>query len=383
METRRNFIIAIALAILLGLAASVSAQVIYGQPTAGSIEFIYNSWSTEVDGTKTTLSQVLTPVMGFVPVRENFDLSLFMASSSNSVDADETEYTLNGLSDLRIQARHSFANDRLLAAVGINLPTGKRALSLDEEWLVLQELSTNYYELPLRRLGEGLGFSLLFGGATMLSETVKLGGGVSYQLIGGYEPYEGYTDYNPGDVMSINGRTEIERGDWSWTADCVYSLYTKDQVDGIETFRQSPQLDMRLLMSRDGTTVDFGGMLRYVVRGDNELFDSSGSELATLQLYGNELNLAGSLSWSLAEGWSVAPNADLRVIGSNDTQFDHSTIFGVGAMAGRNLTKHLTLEGGLKFYTGTATTLDALDSETEIDADVSGFQLTLGLSAAL
>lgn len=385
MDNKKYLLVTFA---VLGLALAPSltfGQVVYGQPPSASVRFIYNSWSTEINGVDTTLTQFMTPLSGFVPVRDNFDMSFYVANSSNNLSTPEGDYDLNGLGDVRLQARHSFAEDRLMVALGLSLPTGKKDLTLDEEWHVLQGLSRNYTEYPMRRFGEGFGFSLLFGGATMAAENVRVGGGVSYQYVGEYAPYSEYLDYNPGDIISLNALGEIRREPWTFMLDLVYSYYTSDQVEGIDIFTQSPQFDVRLGANRAGEMIGYGASVRYLARGENKLYDPVfGQEITSLKLYGDEFRAAGYLSWTVAQFWYVVPGADIRVIAGNDVDLDGSTVVGFGAQLGRSITEKINLEGGFKLYTGSATLFNPFDpTEAETDADISGYQLTLGLTAAL
>ncbi len=310
----------VAVALLMALAGSdVAAQVVYGQPAAGGARFIYNSWKVEVDGHDTTISQVVSPVSGFMPVKDNFDVSFYVAGSGNKLKTPSQEYTLNGLTDFRVQGRHSFANDRLLVSLGLNLPTGKTDLSLDEGWFVLQALSRNFLEMPLRRLGEGFGFNVLVGGATTAGDNVKLGAGLSYNFVGKYTPYTGIIDYNPGDVFAFNGSAEIDNGDFRYFLTAIYSLYTKDKLVGKEIFQQSPSLDTRFGLNRKGNVISYGGMLRYIIRGDNKvpqvsLDSNSALVLVSDKLYGNEFSIGGHLGWTMAEDWTIVPSVDMRYI---------------------------------------------------------------------
>ncbi len=389
-----KIVLTIVLLAVVVVVPSVSAQVVYGQPASGGVRFIYNSWSTETDGEDTTLSQFMTPVSGFIPVRENFDLSFYIANSSNSLSAPDGDADLNGLSDLRVQARHSFANDRFLAALGLNLPTGKKELDGDE-WAVLQGLSRTYTSFPMRRFGEGFGFNMLLGGATEVNEGFNVGAGVSYQYIGKYEPYAEYVDYNPGDIVGINARAEVERDEWQISTDLVYSIYTTDKINDEEIFKQSPQFDIRFGVRRETeTNLGYGGFIRYVARGENAFYDSSGTELASVKLFGNEFMIGGHVAWDFAEGWQALPSADLRLIGGSELEvagnqmdvvefgFDGATIFGVGASVGRNLTETIGVQGGLKLYTGTASNIDFFTQES-VDSDVTGYSLSVGVSASM
>ena len=219
MWTWTNKLIAIgALAILsLSGAPQTAAQIIYGQPTAGNTQIMYYHWQIDEDGTEASLDQLMIPLSGFVPIRDNFDLTFYVANSSNTFDAYDGEHKLSGLGDLRLQANHSFADDQLLVSGTVNLPTGKKELS-PEQSPILSALAQSYLELPMRKFGEGFGFSLLVGGALELKPGLRAGGGVTYEYVGSYTPYDGvshvdtltsdtvrFDGYNPGDVISVNG----------------------------------------------------------------------------------------------------------------------------------------------------------------------------------
>ncbi|MCB2229535.1 hypothetical protein KQH82_02385 [bacterium] len=374
MATKRTLCVtAMAVAIVCLMAPASFAQVIYGQPTSGDLTVMYSSWTVTRDTLETTISQLAIPIGAFFPIQDNFDISFFAANASSTLDANDMgEYKLGGLSDVRVQGNHSFANDQLLFSVGLNLPTGKRALDLTEEFFVLQALSTNYLEFPVRRYGEGFGFNLLFAGATVLGENIKGGAGLMYQYSGSYEPYDGFPDYNPGDVISANAGVDIESGATNWTLDVIYSVFSTDQIDGINTFKQSPQLDLRVGMRRADEVQSFSGQIGYLIRGDNTQYSVGGIELDPFKLYGNEFFIAGAYARQFNTLWHIRPAADLRRIGGNDLNDESSTVFGFGATIGRALGDKLSLDGGVKFYTGSA------DGG---DIDLSGYQITFGLTA--
>jgi len=384
MASRITMIIGLALLLLTAGASSSLAQVVYGQPTAGSFRFFYNSWQTEIDGVDTTLSQMMMPVTGFVPVRDNLDITFYAATSSNTLSTPDEDYKLSGLSDIRVQGRRSFLEDQVMVALGMNLPTGKKELNFTEEYLVLQGLARNFFEFPMRRFGEGFGFTLLVAGATAAGENTRLGAGLSYQYVGEYKPYDGNLDYNPGDILSLNISGELVNGPTRWMANMIYSRYTTDETEGIETFRQTPQMDLRLSMNHGGDMISYGGMARFVLRGDNKAVLGTGSELASVKYYGNEFELMSFLSWKASEKWYVAPSAEVRFIGGNDVDFNNSTVFGFGATAGRPINEHFNFDAGLKFYTGSATMSDQfISGSPETDVNISGYQITVGLSAAM
>lgn len=373
MSAKHTLVLTTLLFVLAG-GSTARGQIVYGQPTAGNIEAVYNSWTLDEDGTETTVSQFMIPVTGFVPLQEDFELSFYAANSSNNLEAAGQEYTLNGLSDVRLQVNHSFSEDHILLSAVVNLPTGKKELDFSEEWQVLQALSTNYLSFPMQRFGEGFGFSLLLGGAAMLGENIRGGAGVMYQYVGSYKPYEGFGDYNPGDLFSVNAGADLEQGSTVWSLDAIYTRYTTDQVNDISSFKQTPQLDMRFSVQNSGEKIGLSGLLRYVLRGDNKIFSPEGEELTPLKLYGDEFTVAGALTWMFKPEWYLRPAADIRTVAGNDIDFDNSTIIGLGAGLSKDLGDNMKVEGGYKLYTGSA-------DGGEID--LSGYQITFGLTASM
>lgn len=373
MGNRRSLcMLVIALVIATTFAGSSSAQVIYGQPTSGDLSVSYQSWTVKQGDEETTISQFAIPLGAFVPVQDNFDISLYVANATSTLETATQDFSLGGLSDVRMQANHSFANDQLLFSVGLNLPTGKKALDLTEEYFVLQALSANYLDFPIRRYGEGFGFNLLFAGATVLGDNVRGGAGIMYQYAGSYQPYDGFTDYDPGDVISVNAGLDIGSAPMSWTIDIVYSTFTTDQIDGIKTFKQSSQLDTRLSARYVGEQQMFAGYVGYLMRGDNTQYVADGDELDPFKLYGNEFLIAGRYVRQFGAVWHAGPSVELRLIGGNDLDMESSSVFGVGASIGRELGSNLAASGGFKYYSGSA------DGG---DIDLSGYQITFGLTA--
>ena len=379
MRSKHLILLGTLAAFLILCGGSATAQIVYGQPASGNVTAYITHWKvTADDGTETTLNQFAIPLTGFVPVREDFEVSLYIANASNSVDFPDAEYKLSGLSDVRLQANHSFVEDQLLLSVGVNLPTGKKKLSLGEEWAVLRALSQNYLDFPVVRLGEGLGFNALLGGAAMLSEKIRGGAGIMYQYVGKYEPYEGYADYDPGDLISANAGADFEGKRSTLSIDAILTMYTDDKKDSEKIFRQSTQLDLRLSARVGDEKKSFAGMARYVMRGDNKQYDESGAEISSLKMFGDEFSIMGGATFMFANEMYFSPAAELRSIAGNgenlEAEIEGATIIGFGGTLGKRIGENLNLEGGFKYYTGSA---------HGGDLDLSGYQITFGLAATM
>jgi len=370
----RNKIFILASLVILAAVAvpSVQGQIIYEQPRAGFGRMIYSYWKLENDSAEMTINQIAVPITGFVPLRDNFEAQFYVATSSNSMSVVDSDSSLSGLGDARVQLNHSFYEDHLLVSGGVNLPIGKKELNTTEEQDIIDLLSANYLSFPLRRLGEGFGFNILLGGATILGET-RWGVGIMYQYNGSYDPYKGGGSYDPGDFVSINLSAGKSFEKTSFNGDIILTAYTKDRLDDVDVYDASAQVDFRLRTNLTEKKYSLDGNIRYLLRFEPTQYDiGTGLSVGEERLYGDEFYVNGRYTYHPDPNWYVAPSVDLRMIGDSDIGVDKSTIFGIGGVYGRQLNESFNFDVGLKYFTGSA---------DDGDIDLTGLQLTLGLSA--
>ncbi|MDH3889897.1 MAG: hypothetical protein OEV49_02335 [candidate division Zixibacteria bacterium] len=353
-------------------AESVQGQIVYGRPASGTAGFVYTSFSLEQNSAKTDITQSGFPLRGFIPLQDNMEATVYVVASSNSMDIAGSDHSLSGLGDLRLQVSRSFSEDQLLLSVGANLPTGKTKLNRADETPVLQMLARDFLNFSQRRFGEGFGFSILLGGARMISG-LRCGAGLTYRFIGEYDPYEGVEGYNPGDLINFNAGADWENGPTTVSGNIVVSFYGKDKWNDNEVFKESSQLSFGAGVNHSLERFRANGSLNYILRGRNTLFTkdtSSASAETEVKIYGNELAMAGNVMWLSPNGWSYGPSAMLRMIAANEQDFESSTIIGFGGTIGRKLGDRGSVELGLKYFTGSA------DGG---DIDLSGLQISTGI----
>jgi hypothetical protein len=363
------------LAWLLGIwllidCGSVRGQIIYGQPPSGDAQLVYTHWSLKRDNAKTTISQVSLPLHGFVPIRDDMEALFYVASSSNSFDDGNSDVGLSGLGDLRGQFSSAWYDDRVLLGIGINLPTGKTSLRPDEDALVLASLSRDFLDFPMRRFGEGLGLSVLVGGAQMLGE-LRCGAGITYRYNGAYDPFEGVEDYNPGDAVSLNVGADWGSDQLVLSGDVILTYHGADEQAGAKVFKHSSQVDMNVRGGYRREDFKLSGYLGYVARGRNTLYTPDENEL---KIYGDQLIFQADAVWRLPSEWSVGPWLRWLLVAENDEGFGSSSILGLGAIGGRKLTERVSVDFGFKYFGGSA---------NGGYIDVSGIQVSAGVTAAL
>lgn len=368
----RKWMLIIAVATVVGMGTSAAGQIVYGQPTTGNLRMIYSRWSEKSDMGTMDTDQIMVPLSGFIPLQDNLELRFYGASVSTSVDADGEDFTLSGLTDMRLQFNQSLASDRFLLSLGLNLPTGKKSLSLEEERPVMGVLTQNYLSFPVRRMGEGFGVNLLAGAAATSGE-IRFGGIVSYQINGAYEAYEDEGDYKPGNMFSLSASADAKASEWVFAADATFTTYSTDKVDDRKVFAQSDQLDLHAGAEYESKSYSFSGDVRYLIRGRNTRYDITEAVYDQLKIFGNEFFMAGRFAYAPDERWFIAPLADLRLIAGNEYEFGSSRVIGLGLEAGRKISTGLNLGAGFKYHTGSA---------DDGYIDLSGFQISAGLMAA-
>ena len=364
---------------LIGIASSAEAQIVYGQPSSGGTNITYTHWKIDPDGgDQTTINQFVIPISGFIPLQDNLEMRFQAAQASHSATIGGDDSKLSGLTDIRLQMNKSFSNDRFLASFGINLPSGKRKLNFDEELNVMGLLSENYLIFPVRQLGEGFGFNMLFGGATS-SGNARLGATAMFQYNGKYTPYDGGGKYDPGEMFSLSASADTKSDKAMYSANAIFSVFTDDKLDGEKARKSSTQLDFLAGMQFPGQTMSFFGNVRVLLRGRNTTYNPDESISEQLRLYGNEFTIGAGLRYHPDKLWSLTPSVELRTIGANEYEtddalyLDGSMIFGLGAAFARNLGQDVNGTLGFKYYSGSA---------NGGDISLSGYQLTVGLRAA-
>ncbi len=349
---RTVIVLVLALLVMIGAVGPVEGQIVTDEPTAGRAGLTYTYWKVESDVGEVTLSQMWIPVSVFLPIQENLEAQVFFSTASNRIDADIAEARVTGLGDLRAQINHSVLDDQVLLSLGLSIPTGKTELDLGAESTLLRLLAESYLDVPSRRWGEGLGLNFLVGGAQQW-RGLNLAGSVAYWYSGSYAPYEGYDDYNPGDLFRLTARAQKPGENVTWLGGMSYSVYAADQVDGNKTFKQSPYLQAFVGADYRRHSLHMANMIRFTLRGDNKLFAEDASS-QQLKLYGNEVQLLSRVSFDVAEDWYAGPTLSLRFIGGNDMGFDNSHTVRIGGLVGKALSEKHTIHLEARYMGGSA-----------------------------
>jgi hypothetical protein len=376
MPIRKFLLIVLSIMVIITAVPSYG-QIIYGSPASGSVQLHYSNWKVTNDSGETKINQWVIPISVFMPIQDNFEARLQVAGCTNDLQTTGEDLSLNGTNDVRLLLSHSFYNDRLLASVGANFPTGKKKLDDFTERDIIKELSENYLDFPIRRLGGGFGFNVLIGGATVAGPA-KLGAGLMYNYSGEYEPYAGLAKYDPGDSYGGNVSAEIDGKMVTVVSNIAYTAFGVDKQNGINAFKQSPQVDFNIGGAYKSAKHTFRVNVDYLLRGRHTKYSLDvGDIVEQLKIYGNEFFISARFDYYPSEKWYLSPLVETRQIAANEetgiNYLGSSSIFGFGAEIGNRFSKSLSTALGFKYYTGSA------DGG---NLDLNGLQLIISLTAS-
>jgi hypothetical protein len=383
MATKRLLTIGAFAVVSLLCASNGYSQIVFGQAGTGNTGFAITNWKLDYGDSTHQIDQFWVPLSGFVPLGDNTEARVFLATANSDVTLAATDHKLAGLSDLRMQFSRSYVNDQYLVSAGVNLPTGKTQLQIIDAVPVLEILAQSFLEFPMRRYGEGFGFNVLLGTARRWGDG-NIGLSARYEYLGSYKPYKAgdslvVDDYKPGDVLNINLSGDWPTGSMVWSGAALFTVYGADKSGGIKTIKQSPELTLRLDNAYKATGYTLRFRAGYTFRGDNERFsDDPDIPGQKLKLYGDEFHFGASAIVPFAGTWYVVPSAAVKAIAGHESgsagavDFGSSTIWTLGAATGKQFGDQFVLEVGFLYGLGDA------DGG---NIDVTGYQVNASIRA--
>lgn len=370
MQTRK--IMLPALILILIRASSADGQIVYNQPGSSALRYYYINWSLDSSlGAEEGISQSAVSLSGFVPIRDNFEARYYFISGYNNLDLDNTVSEMSGSGDLRLQLSHSYAKDRILLSMGLNLPVGKKELDTTGERRIIEFLSRDYLSFPLRRYGEGFGFNLQVGGAAEVGR-FKCGMSAVYDYTGAYKPYKDSGDYNPGNAFSLSATTNVVFGKISCTGDLGFSVFGADNLEDNKIYKQAPQFSARLTAAYPNERYSATLGLRMILRGRNTRYSPADGVIESqLKKYGDEFDAFLQFAYTIRVAWRLAALVGTRQILSSEEELGKSSLYNFGCNINREMSDHVSFGLGLMYHTG---------STDQGAVDISGLQMSGGLS---
>jgi len=306
----------------------------------------YRSWERDAGDTTQTISQFSMPVILKLSLTRNLAFDMIGSTALSSTD----DSNLSGIRDVKARAVAMLADDTIMLTAGMNLPSGKSQLDL-EETVVSLLLSDKAMGFRYNRLGEGLDISLGAGTARPFGPVV-LGAGVGYLLKGEYEYLEAKNSkYNPGDQVNVTGGMDLLFEPLLLRTDLTYTTYQSDTIDNSRVFKEAAKLSIQenvvLLIERLAVMLS----ARYIIRGESDIL-RAGASGRTEKIHGDRIDVDGSLDLRIAKPIDLKLLAESVFIGENAAGQNDAAMFGFGAGVTLKFMQASSLDIMGKYHTG-------------------------------
>ena len=250
------------------LVAISSAEAQVGQSASRRQDYIrimpiYQRW-TEGNGNR--FAQFSVPI--YVRLALGRNLAVAMRGGQAMASGDNLQ-KLSGLTDTQLSCNYSMAN--FIFTLGLNLPSGKRALTYDE-FLTTSLLSLNHYNFQVPNYGQGFNVSPAFTWALPVSEKFAVGLGASYQYKGRFKPLALIDNYDPGDEVLLTGGLDWRAGETAkLSIDLIFTLYGTDKIDASAVFAAGNRVVTHAQFRQNFAHDELWLFARYLRRGKNSL----------------------------------------------------------------------------------------------------------------
>jgi hypothetical protein len=326
--TFRYLALSVSLLLVFVMLPPAEAQIIYGSPTSIGGRIIYQHWKLTAGsgGNDTILTQLVAPISVFVPIAPHWELHLNSSLNSAKLDygSNATNVSSLGLTTLRVF--HSFSEDRLFAAAGLILPTGKTGYT-NSEAAVAQLIANDFLTLPLKQLGGGVGVILQVG-ATSQHEWLLYGGSVGYTYAGNYTYLKDGDSYNPGDEFVVQGSASAVGRMTSLDLDISYKVYTADKIGSEQIFKTGGIASAILTGKYSFHNGALSATLAEIFRSKNSLQFGSALRTEDQQSNANKTILGGRLSYTFIPQWSFTMLTEYRLLAANKYEITSEKYFG-------------------------------------------------------
>lgn len=257
--------------------------------------------------------QFAVPLGVLVPLGNRFSLDIGAAYATTTVaDAVGKESSYSGLTDTQLRGSYVFGNDRVVASLMVNLPTGKETLT-QSQFSVTSNVASNFLLFPVNSYGNGTSAT---GGLAVAvpAGSWNLGLAGSVRVNAEYQPFSGSgansVRYKPGVEGRVRAGVDRLVGSSRLAFGLTFSTFNNDQFTGLATGSGQYNPGSRLIGEASFTAPAGSGSLSaytwdyYRTAGNNSGLNSSNKE--------NIFTFGLSGAWPLTPTIGLEPVAEAR-----------------------------------------------------------------------
>ncbi|MDZ7341559.1 MAG: hypothetical protein ONB27_09405 [candidate division KSB1 bacterium] len=309
---------------------------------------LYQSWAIG-KGPTYSYSEFSVPIAVYIPLNRNMSINLL--ASQATADGDGLE-KLTGISDTQVSIAYYLESYHLIFNCGINVPSGKKELELDE-FGTSALLSLSYFNFQVPNFGQGMNISPGVSWALPVNDKLVLGAAASYQIKGKYKPIKAMPDdYEPGDELLLSGGIDLRLGIMTtFAADFIFTTYGKDKVGSQSVFLSGRKSGINLKFQ---TFINYNELLllgQYRTKGKNSTVIGGTLQTEVEKTIPDQFELMGYYRLR------VNPQIYLSLLGEWRSylaakSFDGLDIFGIGVAPEFSLARNVSVPIRLKYLFG-------------------------------
>ena len=182
-----------------------------------------------------TITETAIPIFAYMPLRSGISLDIgtafAMASVKSTINGQERESKISGLTDTQIRATMNLGSDLVLLTAGVNIPTGKSTADTSEQ-MAAALIGNDFLVFPVSSMGSGFGGT----GGVAIAKPVgqwNLGAGLSVRTAMPFDPYEDASGaklrYTPGTEMRARVGLDHPYGTGRAAVGFTYSKFGDDK----------------------------------------------------------------------------------------------------------------------------------------------------------
>lgn len=323
----------------------------------------YQRYILEDDG---NLEEISFPIYAEVPI--GLSTSMSLRTSPATVRGRDLE-PISGLSDAQFSLSHyrEIGRGSVVLSLGLNLPSGKRALTQDEFETTVQ-LSRNFYDFRTPAFGQGFNAAPAVTLALPLGDNLVVGVGASYQYKGGFEPVEGMDEsYQPGSEVLLTGGVDVRlMPATAVSGDVTFTRYGTDKIGPDAVFESGDQLVTTIQFLKYWGFDELRVIGRYRSRSKGNLAAAGLDPSPALQTLADQLDLFASYQLRTGSSTSIGIYTGVYYFDETDV-FASKLLLSLGVMPAMSVSDVLDFRTRFGFRLG----------------DISGVETAAGLSVKL
>jgi hypothetical protein len=257
------------------------------------------------DPANETISQFALPVFITIPVNERLTFDVGTSYARTRLTSERGVSEINGLTDTHLRGNLTLGNDLLVLTAGLNLPTGKSSVTL-EQFGAAALIGNDFLGFPISSMGTGVAITAGAAVARPIGEW-NIGFGASMRRSAAYEPLiiaDQSLRFQPGNEYRARVGLDRPVGAGRLALGLTYSAFGKDDAGG-SVYNTGDRIIAQGIYTDalGGNTVTLAAYNVIRGKGSYASGDPAGRE--------NIADAFGSIAFD-AHGTSVEPSIELR-----------------------------------------------------------------------